>query len=60
MGVLESKPVPTYKKLVSNLKAIEDIYLMFEESNKIIIASTRQKSTSPYQYTIKNIEQLLN
>ncbi len=59
MGVLESKPGHSQRKGSGGLKAIEDIYLMFEEGNRVIVASTKPKGQTS-KYTMRDMEQLLS
>lgn len=59
MGLMDSR-ASSPQKTSSNLKAIEDIYLMFEQSNKVIIASIKQSSPSLTASRIKNIDSVVD
>jgi hypothetical protein len=58
MGVLEGRMSGDSKNSLK-LRAIEDIYLMFQESNKVIIAM-RNKTNSMSASRIKNIDNLMD
>jgi hypothetical protein len=58
MGVLESRASGDSKSS-SRLRAIDDIYSMFQESNKVIIAM-RNRSTPMSASRLQNIGNLIN